>query len=70
VDTAEVRTSIESELADLRESVIKALSALGSAVSDARSLVESGVEYDQRADVMVERQEALRRALRARRPRG
>lgn len=70
VDVTETGSGLDHDVRDLRESVLKGFAALKSAIDDAAAVVEGGVPYDQRSDVVGERQEALRRALRARRPDG
>jgi hypothetical protein len=52
---------------EIRDAVLKAFAQLRDAVGDASRVIEEGVPYDQRAEVIEERQLALRRALRARR---
>jgi chromosome segregation ATPase len=55
------------EMIEIRDAVLKAFAQLRDAVGDASRVIEEGVPYDQRAEVIEERQLALRRALRARR---
>jgi hypothetical protein len=62
-----VHEETAEEIRLLRQSVVRSLDTLRDALVTAGGLVESGVPYDERSDVLEERQKALRRALRARR---
>jgi hypothetical protein len=55
------------ELQEVRTALVAALEGLRQAFGDASDLVESGLPYEKRPEVLEERQLAIRRALRARR---
>jgi hypothetical protein len=55
------------ELQEVRASLVAALDGLRAAFGEASGLVEAGLPYEKRPEVLEERQLAIRRALRARR---